>query len=400
MATLVLTVGGESDICRADSGRKCILGRVDYRVPRYNYTAQFSDVDGVAQRLRDCLVSGRYVLSTEVVTFERDFAAYIGASHALGVNSGTDALTLALAGIGIGPGDEVVTVANTFHASVLPIVRLGARPVLVDCRSSDYLMDADQAAAAITPRTRAILVVHLFGAVVDLQPYLELAGRHCLHVIEDCCQAHGATWRGRRVGSVGTAGCFSFHPSKNLAAAGDCGMITTSDDELATRLARLRHLGQDGQNNHVTVGWNTKLDALQAVVLAHKLPNLDGWNELRQGVAARYRAELASLPVEFQRPPDGTDHVYHLFQLRTPRRDELLRHLCAAGVDAVVRYPTPVHLQPAFPDLPYERGAFPNAEMQASQTLCLPIRPDLTEDDVAFVCDAVRGFHRDRVGAP
>lgn len=363
-------------------------------VPRYNYRAQFDDIGHVVAEMHDCLLEGRCVLSSDVTSFEEEFAQYIGTRHALGVNSGTDALMLTLAALGIGPGDEVITVANTFHATVLPIVRVGARPVLVDCGASDYLMDPDQVRAAISERTKAMIVVHLFGGVVQLQPYLDLVERHGLHLVEDCCQAHGARWNGRRVGSVGTAGCFSFHPSKNLAAAGDCGMITTDDDQLAWRLARLRHLGQDGQNSHVALGWNSKLDALQAVVLRHKLPRLDEWNALRGRVAARYQAHLDDLPVGFQILEEGGDHVYHLFQVRTPWRDPLLEHLCSTGIDAVVRYPTPVHRQPAFLDLGYGPGAFPNAEMQANETLCLPIRPDLEEDDVAYVCEAVRSFHR------
>lgn len=364
-------------------------------VPRYNYRAQFSDIDLVVTQMRDCLLDGRYVLSNEVTSFEEEFARYIGTRHALGVNSGTDALMLSLTALGIGPGDEVVTVANTFHATVLPILRVGARPVLVDCGASDYLMDPDQVQVAITSRTKAIIIVHLFGGVVPLQPYLELAERHGLHLVEDCCQAHGARWGDRRVGSMGAAGCFSFHPSKNLAGAGDCGMITTDDDQLAWKLARLRHLGQDRQNSHVALGWNSKLDALQAVVLRHKLPRLDQWNALRQRVAASYQDGLDDLPVGFQILDEGSDHVYHLFQMRTASRDSLLEHLCAAGIDAVVRYPTPIHQQPAFRELGYRSGAFPNAEMQASQTLCLPIRPDLGDDDIAYVCDTVRSFHRD-----
>ncbi len=340
--------------------------------------------------MESVLLSGEAILSPEVRRFEEAFAQYIGVGHALGVNSGTDALTLALEALDIGPGDEVITVANTFHATALAITRAGATPVLVDARPDDYLMDTHALEAAVTPRTRAIVAVHLFGLPLDLAPVLDLCERHGIQLVEDCAQAVGARVGGRRVGSIGVLGCFSFHPSKNLGAAGDAGIITTNSTELAERVRGLRYFGQRQRKVHSEQGHNTKLDALQAIVLQHKLPYLDGWNAARAERAARYRAALAGLPVGFQTP--GDEHVYHLFQLHTDRRDALLAHLKARDIDAVVRYPRPIHRQPAFAGLGLGEGAFPVAEHLADHLLCLPLRPDLGERETDAVVSAVREF--------
>jgi dTDP-4-amino-4,6-dideoxygalactose transaminase len=371
--------------------------RTPARVARYDYRDQFAGIeDDVVGEIRRSLMDGSYILSEEVEAFEEAFAEYLGLRYAVGVNSGTDALVVALTGVGVGPGDEVVTVANTFHASVLAVTRTGARPVLVDCRPDDWLVDPDLIEGAITPKTRAILVVHLFGKVVGMARIREVADRHGLTIVEDACQAVGARWEGGRAGSLGRVGCFSFHPSKNLAAAGDAGAVVTDDPELAAVVRRLRHFGQVRQNEHQELGWNTKLDAFQAVVLRHKLPRLDEWNARRVQIAAEYRRRLGALPVRFQEG-EG-DSVFHLFQVQAPRRDELLAYLVGSGIDAVVRYPVPIHLQPPFEPLGHRRGDFPVAESQAAETLCLPIRPNLTLEEIGLVCEAVTEFFERRAG--
>lgn len=363
------------------------------RVSRYDYEAQFGDqLEQVVETIRDALLQGRYGLDSDVRRFEEEFAEWLGVGHARGVNTGTDALLLALLAVGVRPGHEVIAPANTFHATVAAIALAGATPVLVDADPETYLMDVDAAAAALSERTRAIVPVHLYGKALPLDSVLALAdGR--LAVVEDAAQAHGAADpAGERAGARGHAGCFSFHPSKNLAAAGDGGMIVTGDAELAEDVDRRRSLGQRVQNDHVVVGLNSKLHALQAIVLRAKLGRLDGWNEERRAVARAYRTGLAGLPVAFQRADPSELHVYHLFQLRTARRDELLRHLRAEGVDAVVRYPVPIHLQPAFADRGWRAGQFPVAERLARELLCLPIRPGMEEREVEHVVWSVRRF--------
>ena len=362
-------------------------------VARYNYPLQFGkDVDALALDIKEMLLTGRYILSQEVEQFEREFAAYVGGRFARGVNSGTDALILSLLALGVGPGDEVITHANSFHATAAAILLAGATPVLVDAREDSFLMDVDQVTAAVSRRTKVLLPVHLFGKPTDLTILQDIADRSGALVVEDAAQAHGASIHGRRAGSLGAAGCFSFHPSKNLAAAGDGGAIVTSDARVMERINQLRSLGQREPNDHVIVGFNSKLDAIQARVLSWKLPRLEAWNAARASIAARYRELLDDLPVSFQRVDAGEVHVYHLFQLRTSHRDPLLKYLRDDGIDAVVRYPTPVHLQNAFAGMGWKRGQFPVSERLAEELLCLPIRPDMQEPEIARVCERVRQF--------
>ncbi|MEU7044738.1 DegT/DnrJ/EryC1/StrS family aminotransferase [Streptomyces varsoviensis] len=359
-------------------------------VRKYHHRRQFPDLPALVRQVEELLGSGEYILSAPVADFEERFAAHTGTRYALGLNSGTDALVLALRALGVGPGDEVVTVANTFHASVLAVTTVGARPVLVDCTADDFLMDLDLVEAAITPATKALLAVHLFGKALDMHRVREIADRHGLAVVEDCAQAVGARWAGQRVGSFGDVGCFSFHPSKNLAAAGDAGALTTDRTDVADTVRVLRGLGQRAQNDHVARGCNSKLDALQALVLSHKLDSLDGWNERRRELAAHYSRALA--PIAAVPAPAGEEHVFHLYQAAVAGRDAVFEKLTAAGIEAVVRYPVPVHRQPAFADLGLglgPSGRFPNAEYQAANTLCLPIRPDLTRAELDYV---VRNF--------
>lgn len=362
------------------------------KVDRYNYSAQFGECSGLIEELRAMLLGGRYILTDEVVDFERRFGAYVGVGHVHGVNSGTDALIIALLALGVGPGDEVITQANTFHATVAAIRLVGATPVLVDADSESFDFDHRQLRGVITERTKALLPVHLYGKTAPLAEILEVSEEYKLPVIEDAAQAHGARVNGKRAGSLGSLGCFSFHPSKNLAAAGDSGAVVTNDPALAEKVRVLRELGQQVQNHHVTVGLNSKLDAIQACILSWKLPKLDEWNGHRRQVAAWYRERLAQLPLDFQRLRGDEDHIYHLLQVRCKRRDELLAHLRSAGVDVVVRYPVPIHMQPAFTNCGWRKGQFPVAERLARELLCLPIRPDMTEGEVDYVAVQIYNF--------
>ncbi|MFJ9517221.1 DegT/DnrJ/EryC1/StrS family aminotransferase [Kitasatospora sp. NPDC101801] len=356
-------------------------------VPRYGYPAQFDDLAALTGRISELLLSGDYILGKPVERFERSFAAQVGADTAIGLNSGTDALVLALHALGIGPGDEVVTVANTFHSTVLAIVRVGAVPVLVDCTDTDYMMDLDRLEAAITPRTRGVIAVHMFGQVLDMDRITTLTERHGLALVEDCAQAVGARWQGRQVGTFGDVGCFSFHPSKTLGAAGDAGAAVTGRPELADRLRSLRGLGQLEQNHHLEAGYSSRMDSVQALVLEHKLPRLDAWNLARRELAGRYTRALAGSAVRV--PDAGPGHVFHMYQVVVPDRDATLAALRAAGVDAVVRYPVPIARQPAFAAHDFDPADYPNADFLAENALCLPLRPEMTPADVDLVADTL-----------
>lgn len=365
------------------------------RSDRYNYPAQFGDdVDVLVAELKSMLLQGRYILSDEVRTFESAFAAYTQRRYGRGVNSGTDALTITLLALGVGRGDEVITHANTFHSTVAAIQLVGATPVLVDADEDSFLIDVKQARAAVTTRTKVIIPVHLYGKATDLTELRHFTASKDIYLVEDAAQAHGAAINRVVAGSTGVASCFSFHPSKNLAAAGDAGAIVSNDSDLIDRIDCLRSLGQKGQNHHVLVGFNSKLDALQARILTWKLPMLEQWNSARARVAAAYRVLLSELPLRFQRVDSGETHVYHLFQVRTDRRDALLAHLRHKGVDAVVRYPTPIHLQSAFAQWSWQKGQYPISERLAQQLLCLPIRPDMHDEEVEYVASQVHDFFK------
>jgi len=360
---------------------------------RYNYPAQFGEnTEQLMLQIKAMLLEGKYILTSEVQRFEQTFADYIGCSFARGTNSGTDAITIALLALGLKSDDEVITQANTFHATVSAIQMAGAKPVLVDVDEQSFLMDVRQVPSAITPQTRVIMPVHLFGKPTPMVDLMALAGAHHAAIVEDAAQAHGATIHSKHVGGFGVAGCFSFHPSKNLAAAGDAGAIVTNDSELALRIEYLRALGQIEQGVHVAVGLNSKLDAIQAQILSWKIAYLDAWNRARAQVASWYREALSKLPVVFQRTDDGEQHVYHLLQIRTQYRDRLVSYLQSRGVDAVIRYPVPIHLQPAFAKWGWRRGQFPVAERLATELMCLPIRPDMRRAEVEAVALCVANF--------
>ena len=363
------------------------------KISRYNYPAQLGESgESLMQDLHSMVLNGPYILTKEVKQFEEAFAQFLGAKHVRGVNCGTDALIIALLSLGVGIGHEVITQANGFHATTAAILLARAKPVLVDADDASFLIDETQIYAAISSNTRALIPVHLYGKPTPMTGLLQLAAKNGLLVVEDAAQAHGARIDGRAVGTFGAVGCFSFHPSKNLAAVGDGGALVTDDSALADRIDLYRNLGQKAQNDHAVVGLNSKLDAIQARILSHKLACLENWNEQRRKIAALYRERLAGLPVTVQKTTPGEVHAYHLFTIRTIHRDKLLTHLQQHGVDVVVRYPTPIHLQPAFSECGWKRGQFPVAERLAEELLCLPIRPDMLLSDVDYVSDCVHSF--------
>jgi dTDP-4-amino-4,6-dideoxygalactose transaminase len=341
------------------------------------------------------LASCQYILGEEVATFEREWAAYCGVEHAVGVSSGTAALQLAYEVVGVGSGDEVIAPANTFIASVLPLFRLGAKPVLVDCDAYGQI-DVAQAEAAIGPRTKAIVGVHLFGHPCDAAALASLCDERGIAFVEDAAQAHGAELDGRRCGTFGRVAAFSFYPGKNLGAYGDAGAVVTDDPELAERLRVLRDLGQARKYEHVVLGGNERLDTVQAAVLRVKLRHLDGWNALRRDHASAY-GRLFAGAVDVPRVADGADPVWHLYVIHAENRDELRAALDAADVATGLHYPTPLHLQPALARLGHAEGDFPESERRARTLLSLPMFPELRRDEVERVAAVVRDHAR--VGA-
>jgi len=355
--------------------------------PKEQYLAHKDQIDQAVQRV---LASGWYILGEEVKKFEAEFAGYLGTGHGIGVGNGTEALHLALAACGIGPGDEVITVSHTAVATVAAIELTGATPVLVDIEPDFFTMDVGQLAQALSPRTRAIVPVHLYGQPVDMDGVLSFASAHGLRVVEDCAQAHGATWRGRRVGSFGDFGCFSFYPTKNLGALGDGGIVVTGNSELATSARHLREYGWAERFVSHVPGWNSRLDEIQAAVLRVKLPFLDADNLARKNIAAAYSELANALKLPPIRPE--IEHVFHLFVTRSARRDELLQHLRGKGIGAAIHYPAPVHLQPAYRGRLPGAERLPETERAARQILSLPIYPELQPGEVRQVIEAVQDF--------
>ena len=352
------------------------------------YEALKPELDAAAARV---LASGWYILGPEVRAFEEAFAAYCGASYAIGVANGTEALYLAMVALGVGPGDEVITVANAAVYEPLTILQTSARPVFVDADPRTHTLDPALLEAAITPRTRAIMPVHLYGRMADMGAILAIADRHGIPVIEDSAQAHGAALAGQRAGSLGACGCFSFYPSKNLGALGDGGAIVTNNAELADRLRTLREYGWSPRYYLVQPnGINSRLDELQAALLGAKLPHLDAWNERRRAIARRYTEQLTGLPLALpEHPADAAAHVFHLYVVSTPEREKLQAGLHARGVGAMVHYPLPAHLQPIYQGLAAP-GSLPVTERLANEVLSLPIYPELSDAEVDAVAAAVR----------
>ncbi len=361
-------------------------------IPFVDLRAQYASLAPEVQRaISDVFERGDFVLGEAVALFEGEFAAYCEAEHAVGVDSGTSALELALRALGIGPGDEVITVANTFVATASAISCTGARPVFVDINPATYNMDVSRIEEAVTTRTTAIIPVHLYGQPADMDSILEIAQRHNLAVIEDACQAHGARYKGRRVGSLGHAAAFSFYPSKNLGGCGDGGMLVTGDHGIAERVRMLRNHGQRVKYQHLVQGYNHRLDTIQAAILRVKLKHLDAWNALRRKHAQMYGAllgpDLVATPAEM----DYAEAVYHLYVIRAQERDSLQAHLRSKGVETGIHYPIPIHKQPAYQDLAYDKQRLPVTEACAREVLSLPMYPELTSAQIESVVEAIKG---------
>lgn len=359
----------------------------------------FSDIKANAESIRHqaleaitaVIDSGQFVLGPAVQSFEEQFAQFLGVPYAVGVNSGSSALQLALLACGVGPGDEVITTALTFAATVAAIYYVGAKPVLVDCELDSRNIDVSEVEKAITAKTKAIIPVHLHGLVADMDPLMELANRHRLWVIEDACQAHGARYKGRRAGSIGHFGCFSFYPAKNLGSFGEGGMVVCSEAAACEHMRSLRNYGQSGKYNHQYLGYNYRLETIQAAVLRVKLPYLDQWNALRRQWAQLYRQQLAlgSAVIALPSEPAWAEHVYHVYAVRCRNREPLAKHLAGLHISVGMHYPAPIHKLPAFAELD---GSFPIAEQLAEQMLSLPMFAELTAEQVGQVCQAINSF--------
>jgi dTDP-4-amino-4,6-dideoxygalactose transaminase len=361
-------------------------------VPFLDLKAQYrsikAEIDAAVSRV---LETSQFVLGEEVAAFEREFADYSGAAHGIALNSGTSALHLAFLAAGIGSGDEVITVPHTFVATVAAIRYTGARAVFVDVDPVSYTMDPAKVEAAITPRTRAVVPVHLYGHPADMDPILEIARRRKLVVVEDAAQAHGARYKGRPVGSMGDLACFSFYPGKNLGAYGEGGLVTTSDPEHARVIRMLRDWGQDRKYHHVLAGYNYRMEGLQGAILRVKLRHLEKWTEARRAHAARYGALLADTGLGLPSEAPQCRHVYHVYAVRTRERERLMNELGARGVQTGIHYPVPVHLQPAYADAAWSMGSFPHSEKAADEVMSLPMFPEMTEEHLQAVSQALHG---------
>ena len=375
------------------------------QIPFLDLKAQFDTIQGdIRSAFNRVLDSQAFILGPEVDQFEKQIASYLGVPHAVGVASGSDALYLALVALGVGPGDGVITTPFTFFATGGSIVRTGARPLFADIDPQTYNLDPGKIAELIetnrrNPRAnlKAIMPVHIFGQPAEMDAIQKIAHTHGLTVVEDACQAIGAHYRGKKVGTLSEFGCYSFFPSKNLGGFGDGGLAVTADQALAQRIRRLRVHGSDRKYHHLEIGINSRLDALQAAVLSVKLPQLDRWNEARRERASIYDQALRDLP-EVVLPPapgKGIDPVYHLYVIRARKRDDLEKFLIARGIGAGVYYPLPLHLQPCFAGLGYREGEMPESERASREVLALPLYPELTDDQQAYVIRSVQEFYKE-----
>jgi len=370
--------------------------RKQVRVPLVDLVRQYERIkDEIDSGINRVVNSGRFILGEEVDAFEAEFARYLGTKQVIGVGSGTDALRLAIRSLGIGKGDEVITVPNTFVSTVDAILLSGAKPILADIEFDSYTIDPAQVEARITPRTKAIIVVHMYGLPCDMDGISELVQRHGLKLVEDVAQAAGATFKGQKIGSFGDLSCFSFYPTKNLGAYGDGGAVATNNEELAQQIRMLRNYGQRVKNVHDVVGHNSRLDEIQAAILRAKLGHLDIWNKMRRENARKYEESLSN--VEGIVTPDFLNdekrhHVYHIYAIRCLKRDELKNWLEKRGISTQVHYPRPVHLIRAYGMLGYETGDFPGAEMMSKIVISLPMFPELTNQEIEYVCNEVHTF--------
>jgi dTDP-4-amino-4,6-dideoxygalactose transaminase len=365
------------------------------QIPLVDLKAQYRSIrPEVNAAIHRVLENTNFILGNEVARFEQAFAEYVGTNGAVGVASGTAALHLALLACGIGPGDEVITTAHTFVATAEAISHTGARPVFVDIGPLTYNLDPSHVEDVLTPRTRAIVPVHLYGQPAEMESLLDIATRHDLWLIEDAAQAHGAVYHGQRCGSIGHLACFSFYPGKNLGAYGDAGAVTGNDEHLLAKVRKLRDHGRSSKYEHEEVGYGERLDALQAAVLSVKLSYLDEWIEERRRNARLYTELLANTEVVTPGEARGVRHAYHLYVVRTPRRDALLAHLKACGIGAGIHYPLPLHRQPAYLKLGYADVVLPETERAATEVLSLPMYPELTEEQIGYVTYKIKEFFR------
>ena len=370
------------------------------KVPLVDLGAQYDTIrDEVVAAVTRVCDSQRFILGPEVELVEKELAEYLSAKHAVGMSSGTDALLAIMMGLGVGPGDEVITTAYSFFAAAGSIARLGATPVFVDINPATFNIDPDAARAAMTSRTKAIVPVHLFGLSADMDPLLEAVSKHGVPIIEDACQAFGARYRGLPVGALGVAGGLSFFPSKSLGAYGDGGLIVTNDGVLAERLRLLRAHGAEPKYVHKIVGGNFRLDAMQAAILRAKLPHVSQWFEARREAASRYRhlfadADVEVFGVELPVEPQDRWHTYHQYVVRAPRRDELHAHLESHGIETAIYYPVPLHRQECFASLGYSEGTLPQSEAAAPTAWALPMYPELTEEQQAHVVKTIAEYLR------
>jgi dTDP-4-amino-4,6-dideoxygalactose transaminase len=364
-------------------------------IPLVDLKKQYESIkDEIDAAISEVVQGCHFILGEQVEAFESDFADYCQTRFAFGVNSGTSALHLALLAAGVGPSDEVITVSFTFIASAAAITYTGATPVFVDVDPETCTIDPNKIEAAITPRTKAIMPVHLYGSCADMDPILEIARRHNLIVIEDAAQAHGAEYKGRRAGSIGQLACFSFYPGKNLGAYGEAGAVVTNDERFVDVIKQLRDQGQSSKYYHERVGYNYRMEALQGAVLGVKLKHLDEWTAERRRHADVYQRELADAGPRLIAEPANCKSVHHVFPLFVVERDEMRDYLQAAGISTGIHYPIPVHLQRAYLDLGYKAGELPHTERLSREMLSLPMYPELNSEELTHITDSVREFSR------
>jgi dTDP-4-amino-4,6-dideoxygalactose transaminase len=354
---------------------------------KLQYRSIRSEIDAA---IRQVIESSAFVLGPAVDRFEENFARYLGVDYAIATSNGTTALQLALLALDVGAEDEVIVPAHTFVATAEAVAHVGAKPVFVDVLEETATLDPDLVARAMTSKTRAIVPVHLYGQPADLNPILDLAAANGISVLEDACQAHGATYRGRRVGGFGAAACFSFYPGKNLGAFGEAGAVATNDSDLAARMRRLRDHGQTQRYHHAEVGYNARMDGIQGAVLDVKLRHLDRWNAARRALAARYEEHLMDAEVRLPKVAPHREHVFHLYVLRSQDREGLRSHLAHRGIETGLHYPVPLHLQPAFSAMGFRPGSFPVAERWAREGISIPIFPEMSRDQHDEVIEGVR----------
>jgi len=364
------------------------------KIPLVDLKRQYLSIKKeIDEKIKEVIESTRFILGPNVEAFEKEFANYCGVKHAVGVSSGTDALVLSLKTLGIGSGDEVISVPNTFTSTIDSIYHHNAKPVLVDIDQETYNIDPSKIEEKITNKTKAILLVHLYGQPCDMDPILEIAKEHDLIVIEDACQAHGAEYKGKKTGSFGDVTCFSFYPSKNIGAYGDGGIVVTNNEEIVKKIRMFRNYGQKIKYHHTLIGFNFRLDEIQAAVLRVKLKYLDEWIEKRRENARKYNEllkNISEVTTPFEKK--SRKHVYYVYVVRCQNRDELIKHLGIKGISTGIHYPVPIHLQESYKFLGLKRGSFPITEKCSDEILSLPMFPELTEEEIEYVVENIKEF--------